>query len=301
MRSVATVAESLGMEQRNRRWGPCPACGAERGKQDPRPPVAVYRDDMWKCYACGVTGDALALVSLRMGFGVRPAGASYHRVMDRLRELGLESPVVEAPRAIRPPPEDAYLPTGALQAVWSACLPVSASTRGCYAYIMSRRTTTSFQEVRYMPQSVRPRWWRVDYPLLVPAYDAYGTMRSLHGHAVDVFHHPKTCWPTGYSARGLMFMSQEILAWKAGAPQPKVVLFAEGMTDFLTAVDHIATIGITSGSAPAVRLLGLERDTEAYTAMDPDNAGAAYESALADALWPIVARPLPLRRLTKAS
>lgn len=61
--NVAQVAGWVGMQQRLRSLGPCPACGAERrSRSDSRAPVGVTGDMRgWQCHACEIKGDAVEL------------------------------------------------------------------------------------------------------------------------------------------------------------------------------------------------------------------------------------------------
>lgn len=61
------VAESLGMKEEKKSWGPCPSCHAHRrSSNDPRPPIGVTGNVSWKCFACGAKGDVPILISLSL-------------------------------------------------------------------------------------------------------------------------------------------------------------------------------------------------------------------------------------------
>lgn len=63
--TVQQVAAALGMVERHRAIGPCPACHEDhRGKHDRRPPVGVRGDGSgWRCHRCHEGGDAIHLVA----------------------------------------------------------------------------------------------------------------------------------------------------------------------------------------------------------------------------------------------
>lgn len=61
-KSPAWALALAGSESRGRRWGPCPACGAD----DRRGPV-LCGDRAWTCVRCGVSASALRTVALLAG------------------------------------------------------------------------------------------------------------------------------------------------------------------------------------------------------------------------------------------
>ena len=61
--TIVSAFALLGMEGRRMRYGPCPACNAERTAQDSRPPVRASGRHSWWCNACQQNGDILDLVS----------------------------------------------------------------------------------------------------------------------------------------------------------------------------------------------------------------------------------------------
>ena len=71
--AVVQVAGRLGMQARHGRWGPCPCCGEERtSRKDRRPPLHLA--EKWKCWACGVHGDAIDMVCGTLFGRIRWAG-----------------------------------------------------------------------------------------------------------------------------------------------------------------------------------------------------------------------------------
>lgn len=115
--SCGALLRLAGTECRGRRWGPCLMCGADEQRG-----VVDVDEPLWKCHACGVGGDAVALCSWLAVGEMKPS-----RWVDVFRwaeDRGLLSPfdpsrprrAVEAPPAtvavpgrLRPlpvPPED---------------------------------------------------------------------------------------------------------------------------------------------------------------------------------------------------
>lgn len=61
------VAESLGMVEQKKSWGPCPSCCSnKRSSSDNRPPIGVTENISWKCFSCGIKGDVPILISLSL-------------------------------------------------------------------------------------------------------------------------------------------------------------------------------------------------------------------------------------------
>lgn len=61
------VARGFGLTDRGRRWGPCPACNAERtSDSDPRYPIGVSAMGGWKCWACQAEGDVVTLAAWKL-------------------------------------------------------------------------------------------------------------------------------------------------------------------------------------------------------------------------------------------
>lgn len=119
----------------------------------------------------------------------------------------------------------------------------------------------------------------------------------MHGRGVDNEH--KTAWPMGpWPCELLLVEPRWARPWLRGTgPAPDVLILTEGITDFWTSSITHPTIGLASGSVPALKLLRIPSSTKVFSAMDPDAAGARYDGGIADALWPTPVRPLPLRRL----
>jgi len=145
-----------------------------------------------------------------------------------------------------------------------------------------------------------PSWWRPSwsaYSLIAPAFEPNGQLASIHGRAAaDVGDDPKTRWPAGHTAGGLLFADVAGRAVLKGTPMLLLhgVLIVEGMTDTIAASiwaarrvcrrgERVAVLGITSGATAALASVDF-RGRPVYVATDPDGAGERYAEEIAKSL-----------------
>jgi hypothetical protein len=160
-----------------------------------------------------------------------------------------------APASCRP--SASYPPPTEIAALWRACVScgsdaeVSARLEGCG---LRSEWVDDFHLARALPatadlpawasfRGARPRrlsWVESGHRLLVPAYDAFGRMRSVRALSVDGTVDPKGLSPAGYATRHLVLACGQGVAmllggWErsGGEPHPRVVI-TEGEPDFLT-------------------------------------------------------------------
>lgn len=302
--AVEPVALALGMERAGRtRLGPCPACHEDRGKHDSRPPVTLRGDaaDRWWCSLCRVAGDAYDLVAYRLlGRRAREAGSEFSRVLDWLRDRG-DVPVIE-PRAPRPP---TYPPLqGVLEALRRAT-PLAETLDPEVLAFLARRNLSTSAPAGVLPAGFAARpWWPAGrsgrWPLVVPAVDASGAIRSLHARRLDG-ERPKSLWPKEADAVALVFADpRHARPWLQGGRTPSRVLIVEGMTDYLRACGEPgargwAVLGIESGSASAFARMPWRPEQRVYVCTDGDAPGDAYAAALERAV-PVSTRRVPMLR-----
>ena len=144
-----------------------------------------------------------------------------------------------------------------------------------------------------------PRSWS-KHRLIVRAFELDGRLASVHARAVEPLRadEPKTRWPLGCDARGLVFASPETVNLLAGhaelTREVSSLLVVEGLTDFLVAslMTHArertdrwrAVVGVTSGSVGAFGGLRLPRGLPVLVGTDDDPAGETYAGQIARAL-----------------
>lgn len=277
--------------------GPCPACHEARAKGDRRPPVVLRSEDRWWCSLCKVAGDAYDLVGLRLlGRRAREAGAEFTRILDWLRDRGDVEKIEAKPPAppVRPPR------VGVLEALRRA-VPLSATRDpDVLDFLARRRLGRGAPGGVLPPEFVSLPWWPAGWsrrwPLVVPAVDAQGAVRSLHARAVAPGAEPKTLWPKGVDAVGLVFADpRHARPWLQGAGRvciPSHVLIVEGLTDYLRACTEApgwAVIGIESGSTEALGGMPWAPTQRVYMAPDADGPGDDYARRIEEAL-PIAVR-----------
>lgn len=278
--------QSAGIPERFARIGRarCPACGEHRAFVRPSGWVVCNRRN-----ACGFVGRLENSGARRRG--PRPAVQSGH---------------LHPPR-VRPPTDE-------LIRWWEASQPLFGAgdtPRDLEAWQLLRSKgidpleASTFGLVRLAPRAdaLRVSWWPAawrTHRLVVPAFEIDGTFASVHARAVGEVPRgePKTRWPVGCAASGLLFATPPTRKLLGGSPEIAAevsqLLFVEGLTDFLAAaLDAIvcsghglrrAVLGITSGSLGALKRLRIPPRLPVLIATDADDAGDRYAAAIATAL-----------------
>ncbi|MBX2802290.1 MAG: hypothetical protein KTR31_31710 [Myxococcales bacterium] len=280
--SVVRAAEMLGMARRGRRWGPCPACGAETSSRERRGCVAVWRGDRaWFCNACQSHGDACDLVG-----HVHPDWTYPER------RAFLEGESGGACAAPRTPPIPARIPRAELEQMLAQCVPVHHDDEVA-TYLEGRNVEPALAPALAVPRGYGCRWWprrwSKTWRLLVPAFTGRGELVSVQARAVSDA--PiKTRWPCGFSSAGALFADERALSLLRRGPAPETLVIAEGLTDFVAASantpDVVGVLSVTSGSADALRLVTVPPDLRVVVATDFDETGNGYASKVAAALAP---------------
>ena len=217
-----------------------------------------------RCFGCDLAGDVFTLIAEAYGFDVRrdfrtvlgEAARIAHRydILDELEGRG-------APRDYSPPPkrtvvqaapERTYPPESEVTALWEAC-GFTACDVEVRALLASRGLDAELVDdgnlARALPAGAPlPRWARYDgrtwaetgHRLVLPVFDAGGTMRSVRAWRVTENDTPKRLPPSGHKAAGLVLADPFALGMLAagrraeGMPDPLRVIVAEGEPDFLT-------------------------------------------------------------------
>lgn len=280
--NVLEVAEALGMGVRQRRFGPCPACG----KDDPRHPPLTPRHggNGWMCASCKETGDVARLAAWRVTGSAKPSPDGWSQVRGVLAGSGWCSPAGPAstwtPAPSRPMPELPFPDERELWRLLRACRPVSDAPEVA-AWCAERRFSARLPAA-VLPDVYRwPPWWPFrgrPWRLVCSMVDAGGVVRGLHARATEPTDRGKTRWPLDRRATGLLFADP----WTArpmlrGKATPRRVVVAEGITDYLAASRHAgpdtAILGAASGGFAALGMAGIPRTATVYAWTDPDAAG----------------------------
>lgn len=301
-RDLREVAPRLGLQSKQRRWGPCPACRASV-TSDRRPPIRLVAKRWW-CNACDATGDAVDLVSWhQLGRAATKGDPELRRVFAFLDgEAVAEATWTPTPEPERHPPT-----LEEVVAFLRACQP-AASDPAVAAYLEGRHIDPAKASAGAVPLGLANRWWPLSWSrswrLVVPAFDATGRLRTLHARAVDGST-PKTRWPMNSDASGVVFANLAGRAFLRGTSAPARLLVTEGLPDFLDASSQadadMAVLSVESGSTPVFTALRprLPAVTRVYVSTHADLAGDRYAQGVADALAPHPCRRVPLDLLRR--
>jgi len=168
------------------------------------------------------------------------------------------------PEKFKPAPPSApiYAPRGEIEALWGASHPVNRTIVEpnvldvAVCFFMSRRrlyppaiAALDVARVTPLPDAYEwpawwPRRWARDWRLIVRAYTAAGTFAGIHGRAITPEVKPKTRWPLGVAAAGLLFgdtRAANLLRGKVDDTDRVIVV--EGLTDLLSMALIVADAG----------------------------------------------------------
>lgn len=284
----------LGLKRRGKRWGPCPNCG-QRKDSSHGAPVKVDRG-LWFCHHCRVGGDAISAASCHLGYGPKPSG---YQFLQAKRLLGSDAPAsTPDPEPVTPRYVDVR-PALTSATSLSSHLREAQDSDQVLRFCQKRAITPAAPAGVLGPFTSRWWPWRGTYPLVVPAFDGRGRLRSMHGRAVCDSAPRKSTWPAHADATELLFLDPKwARPWARGGTAPSIIIIAEGLTDYLTAAAQAPTIGIEAGSAPALRLLDVPKTTRVYMAVHDDEAGYEYARKVNEALRHRVYR-LPIPRVNE--
>lgn len=147
---------------------------------------------------------------------------------------------------------------------------------------------------RWLPKTDNPDWWpwRHEY-LACLAFDARGLVQSLHARiAGDVEPgKPKSRFPKGYSASGLVLANKSAVGWLRGKMDIPTVVIAEGLTSTLACSMALrklgywkwGVLGYVSGSHSAIKDMPWGNE-EVYIFTDNDKTGDAYAERISQSL-----------------
>jgi hypothetical protein len=345
------VARALSLDLRGRgrslSLGPCPSCGEERrGSSDRRGPLGLTRDaGGWCCHRCEAKGDGLDLASWVLDGGPLEGRERAATVRGWYAAQGWCEPAGDPsggttvvrrrpPRRLRPPPEPppARERTPAeIRALWEACLLI-CDVGEVAAYLEGRGIPAAVVEdldlARALPRGALVpgwaagpcgggRWPDTTHRLIVPAFDARGSLATVQGVSVDrdrlarILGSAKKAkkldklWPCGGRSSGAVFACPLARLWLAREPMGDGsdpaetvrrcgLVVTEGGPDFLDAAttwgdaceDGPAVVGVAAGSWGETSELGaLVPDRTTVTlATDPDKDGERYAENVARSL-----------------
>jgi DNA primase len=145
---------------------------------------------------------------------------------------------------------------------------------------------------RWLPPKDRPEWFPWYHPYMVMlAFDHHGLVQSIHGRIMGdpPPDKPKSRFPKGYSASGLVLGNKTGVNWLRGKQTVERVLIAEGLTSTLAAAMALkhkwAVFGYTSGSSSCIEQMPWSGQ-QVVILTDNDKAGDAYAEKVLQVLPP---------------
>ena len=228
-----------------------------------------------RCFGCQAGGDVLTLVGAVYGLDPRHAFAevvTQAATIAGLHELADEAsggaPKRAEPRPLpaAPPelPPAEYPDLGEVGGLWRDAKPCARDT-DVSAALMARCLDPGTVDGRGLARAVAgtqalPAWakregksWVVTgHRLILPVYDATGTMRSVRAWRTRDGNDPKRRPPAGKRASALVLANAAAIDMRRDAGRPSMLAVAEGEPDFLTLAtmypEAVAVIGTGSGS-----------------------------------------------------
>jgi len=340
--SLQAAAKEAGLTVARNSMAPCPMCAAvTRGSSDKRGPIGFSRDGYgWLCHRCGAKGDVVDLVAITscgnlfrnidkpQQLSVR-AWFSQRGACEPLNGQEIEAVSLNAPLPKRDteqkPPNNERPPERQLKDLWASTLSIVDGLdlppefsdplddwmiRKEFSPILCSRLNV----VRVLPTPTQfnwPEWWPKswsnDYRLVAPAYEMDGTFASIHARTCkDIKGKPKTRWPRGCKAGGLVMANPMAVKMMRGNPldfggDVPGLLICEGFTDFLraalTAMNEGLVLPIIAGTQGCFRQLRevkIPKDLNIFIATDPDEKGNEYAHIITQQLahHPIYRLPL---------
>ena len=262
------------------------------------------------CFGCGAGGDVLSLVAAARGLDAR---RDFGRVVELAADLaggsldGYRPPVRRVMPAPRLPP-----PVESVGALWAAAKPVTDDSDlarqllgRCLdpAIIEDRNLARCLPSSGTLPKWARSgslSWWESGHRLLLPLWNAEGSLCSVHARLVEngQTERAKGMFPASHSAKGLFLAdSFGLLLIRSGVPkwwrqsEPPSVIITEGAPDFLTVATHYgcteyapAVLGVVSGSWSDELAARIPTECRVVVRVHRDEAGEKYRDAICRSL-----------------
>lgn len=313
--SPKVLAEKLGLKLRPNATGGMICCPVHAERT---PSCSLRATDTGvgiRCFGCGWTGDALHLVAAVEGLQIRNFREVLARacelagMVDEAREVrgGAPAPPRAARPVAQPAPERDYPEAYELETFWSACVPVTGDEE--VARLLAGRgidpdrvagdgaaraldTATHFSSIpswaRYRGTRERAEPWTITgHRLILPAFDATGTFRSVRAWRVSGDDPAKRLPPAGCRASGLVIANRIAVAMLRGKSMPRMVVICEGEPDALVRSivnPDLAVIGLISGSWSAEFAARVPFGVEVVVRTHVDGAGEQYAEQVIESL-----------------
>lgn len=288
----------------------CPS----HGEKDPSCSVTTAPDGTIriKCFACDFAGDALTMVAFAHNLSltddfreVLATGAELAGnlgLADEVRGDSTAERAIARPRrpapALAPVPEPEYPPADELARLWASCGEVAMDGetvkmlmgRGIdFAAVDELRLARVIPVTASLPRWARYRgesWVGTGHRLALPAWDAWGQMRSVRAWRVCDGDTPKRLPPGGCKAAELVQANVLAVKMLRRWASPLRLVIVEGEPDFLTwaTVTGAAVVGVGSGSWTEEHARRVPPRTEVVVRTHADRAGEKYAEHIAETL-----------------
>lgn len=265
---------------------------------------------LWKCHGCGAEGDALTLVALARGLGVK---RDFREVLRIAAEIaGLWSVVQEIdaggavpprsaalpPPAAEPEPDRDYPPAEEVERFWgnlaltSEDVEVSSWIRGRGLdpdAVDGRELARALpRDLSSLPQWAVCRggtWAETGYRMIVPMYGPMGEIVTVRAGRVVEGEGPKRRPPFGHKASGVVMADGFGVAMLRARRAPERIVVCEGEPDFLTWATRTrdaatAVLAIVAGSWTAAMTARLPLGAMVIVRTDADAAGDRYAAEI---------------------
>ncbi len=269
-----------------------PSCSVTRG------PDGTIRV---KCFSCDWKGDALHFVAAVLGLtefretlaeGARLAGAYSLESEIRDGEPRADRKPIAAPEPI---PRAEYPTRSDVHGVWTRAQPAESDPEAS-AYLARRGLdpvlVTARQLARVIVDPLPPwaryrgrSWLETGHTLVVRAFDAMGTARSLRAIQVRTDEAPKRLPPAGKKASELVMLNRAAHDMLRGATPARVGI-VEGEPDFLSwaMISDEPIIGLVSGSWHEGFAAAIPRACRVIIRTHEDEAGERYAAQVIETL-----------------
>jgi hypothetical protein len=308
---VIAIAERFGYTVHNHppSVGPCPVCESltrHNKRKDKRLSVNITHGGYgWYCIQCEAKGDAVGFAAYHI---LKRKAVTKQDWIEVHQKLSESFNAVPLSLSIKPKLSIVGLTARPdwkqVLSVWNeklSAIPKSSEHefilskfKGCTISDVVDTGIIKFQDrhkslgVPWFP------WSNLPYGHVL-CFDEKGRVVSLHARALvsdeELDGRPKTRFPKGYSASGLLLADKSGVSFLRGGNTPAVV-FTEGLTSTVAASSFLrrsgrwnwAVIGVTSGSASAVKAIKYPPLISAYVWTDVDNAGEKYAERIREAV-----------------
>lgn len=308
-RGILATAKALGLEvtENPLAFGPCPSCSNKtrhtKRKDKRLACIIVHGGFGFQCLQCGVTGDSVNLLALAVNRGKRPTSTEEWRRVREEAERGIIPKIAIYP--VKPNVEQFKRPPfKEVMELWHSSAAMPVSRNDVDEFLKEKFPSYTKDEIlsagvaRFIPRTgSRPDWWpwrNRDY-MAVLAFDGLGYVQSIHARIMVPKHlagdEPKTRFPKGYSASGLVLANKTAVSWLRKKRSVQTVLITEGLTSMMAATMFTrktgrwdwAIISVMSGSASAFKDMTFDKE-KVLIWTDSDKPGDDYANRIAQAL-----------------